>query len=428
MSRRASSWRLCAASGRACGSHDRRRGPAADARPAHVPEPYESGLMTVTTTQSPKSAMSGPKVSFIVPCYKLAHLLPQCVESILSQTHRNLEVLIMDDCSPDDTPAVAASFKDERVRHVRNEPNLGHLRNYNKGIALARGDYIWLISADDLLRRPYVLERYVDVMEADRRIGFAFCTGMGLRDGVETDIVGWADLKRPDAVLKGRDFLRRLLESNCVLAPAGMVRRECYERLGAFPTDLPFAGDWYLWCLFALHYDAAYFAEPMVNYREHSASMTDTLIGKDIRLLARDDLHVRWRMLRHIEAAGDESLARHCVTTLVGYYRDALTSKRWRGGKYRMTLAEFDASLVEHVADGGERAALRAEVLRGVGRDLHWDPDLQPDLDLYRAALQHGPSSLALRVKYTLLRCGAPGRALLSLVAGARRGLRGRKP
>lgn len=69
--------------------------------------------------------MRPPTVSFIVPCYKLAHLLPDCVNSILSQTYRDFEVLIMDDCSPDNTPQVAQSFPDPRVTHIRNDPNLG---------------------------------------------------------------------------------------------------------------------------------------------------------------------------------------------------------------------------------------------------------------------------------------------------------------
>src|SRR5216684_5652724 len=99
-----------------------------------------------------KSKPMNPKVSFVIPCYKLAHLLPECVNSILSQTYQDFEVLIMDDCSPDHTPEVARSFRDARVKHIRNEPNLGHLKNYNKGIELARGQYVWLISADDCLR------------------------------------------------------------------------------------------------------------------------------------------------------------------------------------------------------------------------------------------------------------------------------------
>src|ERR1035437_2272954 len=96
-----------------------------------------------------------PKVTFVVPCYNLAHLLPECINSILTQSYEDFEILIMDDCSPDATPQVAQSFRDPRVKHIRNEKNLKHLANYNKGISMARGAYVWLISADDLLFKPY---------------------------------------------------------------------------------------------------------------------------------------------------------------------------------------------------------------------------------------------------------------------------------
>src|SRR5689334_6401876 len=175
--------------------------------------------------------MSAPKVTFIVPCYKLAHLLPECIDSILAQTFGDFEILIMDDASPDNTAEVARGFTDPRVKHVRNDPNLGHLRNYNKGINLAAGEYIWLISADDRLRSTNALERYVRVMDAHPRVGFAFCPGIGIRDGKETEIVNWATIDSPDAILNGRTFLRRLLESNCILAPSGLVRRACYENV-----------------------------------------------------------------------------------------------------------------------------------------------------------------------------------------------------
>lgn len=68
-------------------------------------------------------------MSFVVPCYKLAHLLAECVSLILAQTFEDFEVLIMDDCSPDNTMEVATSFRDRRVRYVRNDRNVGHLRN-----------------------------------------------------------------------------------------------------------------------------------------------------------------------------------------------------------------------------------------------------------------------------------------------------------
>ena len=115
-----------------------------------------------------------PLVSFVVPCYKLAHLMPQCVNSILRQSYENYEILIMDNCSPDNTPEVSASFGDPRVKLVRNETNLGHVRNFNKGITLASGKYVWLISPDDWLRGDDALAKYVDLMEQNPGVGYTF--------------------------------------------------------------------------------------------------------------------------------------------------------------------------------------------------------------------------------------------------------------
>ncbi len=166
--------------------------------------------------------MTTPAVSFIVPCYKLAHLLPECINSILAQSYGNFEVLIMDDCSPDDTAEVAQSFRDKRVRHIRNNSNLGHLNNYNKGISLAVGRYVWLISADDYLRTPYVLKRYVDLLDDNSKIGYTYCAGFGVRNGVESHVIGrYPGGEDRDSVIPGHVMLKKLLRWNFVLAASG---------------------------------------------------------------------------------------------------------------------------------------------------------------------------------------------------------------
>src|SRR5262245_65560994 len=132
-----------------------------------------------------------PLVSFIVPCYKLAYLLQGSVGSSLEQTFEDLEVLIMDDCSPDETPDVARSFGDSRVYHIRHAENLGnHVRNYNAGLARARGRYVWLISADDRLRRPYVLSRFVDALESHPSAAYVFCPAMKFNEDGDTGAYG----------------------------------------------------------------------------------------------------------------------------------------------------------------------------------------------------------------------------------------------
>ena len=154
--------------------------------------------------------MPTPTVSFVVPCYKLAQFLPECINSILSQTYANFEILIMDDHSPDNTAEVAASFQDERVRYIRNDPNLGHLQNYNKGITLSRGKYVWLISADDYLRKPYLLEKYVHLLDNHPNVGYAFCQGVGVRDGIDTRVLGAGLGGKRDRIIPGREFLKSL--------------------------------------------------------------------------------------------------------------------------------------------------------------------------------------------------------------------------
>src|SRR5271157_1282059 len=170
-----------------------------------------------------------PTVSFVVPCYKLGHYLSECVHSILSQTYTDFGVLILDDCSPDNTGDVAKSFEDSRLKYVRNDQNLGLIDDFNKGIGLSRGKYVWILSADDYLRNSYILQRYVDLMEKNATIGYTFCPGVTVRDGQEREVTG-AHGKR-DRIIKGHEFLRTLLFGDTVVAGAVMARRECYEKI-----------------------------------------------------------------------------------------------------------------------------------------------------------------------------------------------------
>lgn len=345
----------------------------------------------------------------MAPCYKLAHLLPECIDSILSQTFRDFEVLIMDDCSPDNTPEVAQSFRDPRVIHVRNQPNLGHLRNYNKGIGLARGEYIWLISADDRLRRTDALERYVAAMDSNPDAGFAFCPGVALREGRETHILEYSTHGTSDRLFPGRQLFLKLLKGNSVLAAAGMVRRKAYEKVGMFPLDLPFSGDWYLWLKFSLHFDAVYIAEPMVNYRYHQLAMSNALVEKDVSICSRNDLVLLTRICEYVEGLGDDELLMHCVDAVAAYYGDHLASKQYRAGsRSTMTVDEFEASLAlrpHHDHD----SRIRSRAFAVAADRFYWAGQLQPAREFCRRALREDPRMARVWMKYLLLRAGVVG-------------------
>lgn len=359
-----------------------------------------------------------PKVSFVVPCYRLAHLLPQCVDSILKQTFGDLEILIMDDCSPDNTASVAQSFADPRVKYVRNEQNLGHLRNYNKGIEISRGKYVWLISADDYLRSPRVLERYVEVLEHHPNVGYAFCPGYGVRDGLETRILG--EYKRwghRDRLIRGHTLLSRLLKANFVLTPSGMVRKECYTKLSYFDLSMPWCGDWYLWCLFALHYDVAYFAEPMVCYREHhDLSMTSQLIQAKLDACAAEEIAVTWTIFEKAKEAGFRSVAIDALGAIAHTYARVMYSKRYHGSSWFMNMDRFEASIATHALSTAEEKLLRAHFNVSVGNEHYGNDRVGDARECYKRASRINPLSVEARAKALWATLGRPGRRLHTLV------------
>jgi glycosyltransferase involved in cell wall biosynthesis len=362
--------------------------------------------------------MQQPTVSFVVPCYKLAHLLRECVDSILRQSYGELEVLIMDDCSPDNTPEVAQSFRDPRVQHIRNDPNLGALRNYNKGIAMSRGKYIWLISADDYLRSPDVLRRYVGLMDAQPNVGFVFCPGIGVLDSQETGLVDYSTFGESDRVVPGHDFLKTLLNGNLVLAPAVMARRECYEKITNFPTnliwagervDLIWGGDWLIWLAISLHHDVGYFAEPMVCYREHEGAMTSILTEVAIRNCFLADVGVPWMIKQMADKLGYPAVARDCLQAVAVEYARHVIGKPYRMSKSTVSEQDFEDSLVRNTDDEAERAWVRARTYTAIGDWKFAAGDMVEARRCYGEAVRNDPCYTMAQVKRLLLALGKPG-------------------
>lgn len=352
-----------------------------------------------------------PRVSFIVPCYKLAHLLPECVHSILSQTYPDFEILIMDDCSPDNTEEVARSFNDPRVRHIRNEPNLGHLANYNKGIGLTKGEYVWLISADDFLRKPYVLARYVQLMDDNPNVGYVFCPAMRFINGKEAGVmVSTTPLSR-DAILSGHEFLTRFeLDADRVPSPAVMLRRCCHDELSLYPLDLPYCGDWYLWCLFAMFHDVAYLAEPMVSRRFHDSNMTIFFRNEGIQTYFDNLLAVPTRIKQRAEKEGFADVADGCVNALAsGFLRLVIPPKPGDPIDANISVRQFEQLLPQCAAHPAQQARIRGLVYAGLGDHYYAAGNNADALSSYRSALRSESGISKTWFKYLLLRSGSFG-------------------
>jgi glycosyltransferase involved in cell wall biosynthesis len=217
-------------------------------------------------------------VSVVVPCYNYGHLLEKCVASVLSQEGVDVEVLIIDDCSTDDSFAVAASLAavEPRVEARRHDVNMRHIATYNEGLAWARGEFTVLLSADDLLT-PGALARAVALFERHPEVGLVYGRSIKFESEeslpvARVDVSGWI-------VWDDQKWfqLRCHDPHNVISCPEVVVRTELQKRLGGYRADLPNVADLEMWMRFAVHSDVGYIVgADQAYYRVHPSSMQRT--------------------------------------------------------------------------------------------------------------------------------------------------------
>jgi glycosyltransferase involved in cell wall biosynthesis len=219
-----------------------------------------------------------PGVTFIVTCYNYAAYVEQAVDSLLGQTYQDLEVIVINDASPDNSREVLARYEgNPRVQVITHETNKGHIYSYNEGIALARGEYIGVLAADDFALRPDAVAREVAIFESNPRVGFTY----GAHELVDSSGKVF-DVARPfetDYVIDGRKEFARLVWLNYVPHSGTLVRRVCHDELGVYDPRLPHSGDWDLWLRVATRYDVGYVADPLYAYRVHDSNMSHARVS-----------------------------------------------------------------------------------------------------------------------------------------------------
>lgn len=217
-------------------------------------------------------------VDVVVPCYRYAHFLRECVESVLTQQGIDVRVLILDDASPDNTPEVGTTLarEDKRVTYVRHAANKGHIATYNEGIDWASADYFLLLSADDHLL-PGALERAANLLDADDGVGFVFGRAIELAsDGAKVEI-GWVaeGSHSPETVLTGSRFIEQCFPQNIVPTPTVVVRTSLQKKVGGYHPDLPHVGDQEMWLRLAANASAGVLDAFQAVYRKHGNNMSD---------------------------------------------------------------------------------------------------------------------------------------------------------
>ena len=227
-------------------------------------------------------------VSLVIATFNHARLLGEALDSALSQTLGGVDVVVVDDGSTDDTPAVLARYGG-RVRIVR-QPNRGLAAARNAGIAAARGRYLAFLDADDVVA-PTKLAEQLAVLERAPGVGWTYCDVM-----IETAATGGKITASERFGYGARSLdgwlFPELIRGNFIPAIAPLVRRSLIDATGGFDESLTALEDWDLWLRLALIAEARYTPAVLATYRVQAAGMSEDRARMDRnRFRVVDKLH-----------------------------------------------------------------------------------------------------------------------------------------
>ena len=250
-----------------------------------------------------------PSVSVIIPCYNYGRYLRQCVASVTrNQPGIDVEVIIVDDKSTDDSLEVALSIRatDYRVRVIRHEQNKGHIATYNDGLDTATGEFVLLLSADDLATSG-ALTRAAELLTAEPSVGLVYGNAIHFNG----DLPANRSEGKEWIIWPGVDWLRDRCRSgyNVVASPEVVMRTSVLRAIGGYRPDLPHAGDFEMWLRTSAVADIGFLVGvDQAYYRQHAANMNKNDFNSGTARGQFVDLKQRWQCFEVVFAGVGRNL------------------------------------------------------------------------------------------------------------------------
>ncbi|MBR7001233.1 MAG: glycosyltransferase family 2 protein [Neisseriaceae bacterium] len=210
------------------------------------------------------------KVSVIIPCYNHAQYIGETIDSVLNQTYENIEIIVVNDASQDNSREVIQQFVDKypQIVFIDEKENIGVIEVRNKAIAIAQGNYILPLDADDKIH-PIYIEKAVNILQNNPKIGVVYAKACFFGEKEEL----W-ELEKFN-----KD---NMLFHNYVYATA-LFRKEDFLRVGGYNKNMRGGyEDWDLWLSFIEHnFDFYQIDEVLFYYRKHGESRNTGAIEKE---------------------------------------------------------------------------------------------------------------------------------------------------
>lgn len=225
-----------------------------------------------------------PTVSVIIPNYNHANFLEERIRSIVEQTFQDFEVIILDDCSTDNSKSIIEKYRDHpKVKKIiYNEINSGSpFKQWNKGVESTSGEIIWLAESDDLAD-VHFLETLVPKFQENTRLGIAYCQSYKLNEKneirgtwlKETDRLN-KEKFRNDFEMSGVKYIDKyLINFNTIPNASGVLfRKKYYNEIGGTNESIKYCSDWLTWIKILLISDIAFISKPLNFFRFHDQSV-----------------------------------------------------------------------------------------------------------------------------------------------------------
>ena len=219
-------------------------------------------------------------ISVIVPNYNHAQFLKQRIDSVLNQTYNDLECIILDDCSIDNSKEIIELYRNHpKVKHIEyNIQNCGStFKQWQKGISLSEGEFIWIAESDDWAE-PDFLEKTYSKFHEDDELGLVYCNSNMFINNVLTTTLSdvktgilknnkWTSDYLNDGIFELKDSLVLCCSINN--ASAVLFKKKVLLNASPFDINFKYLGDWYCYLKIASISKVAYINIPLNNYRDH---------------------------------------------------------------------------------------------------------------------------------------------------------------
>ena len=229
---------------------------------------------------------TAPLVSILIPCYNHATFLPDILTSLMQQDYPNIELLICDDCSPDDSYTVLQHYENQlrhcfkRVEILRNEKNCGVTVNINRMLRMAQGEYIKVIASDDAMT-PNAISSMIAYFQEHPKTDIVIANGQKVSEEDRyPNFTNQGLIYTQAPTLTGPNLFERIAAYNDIFAPGAMLRAQVFTQHGLYDESLAVEDlEFWLRLLRTERVHFGYIHTPLIYYRINENSMTSTVFN-----------------------------------------------------------------------------------------------------------------------------------------------------